>query len=158
MEGVLGGDVVDELLMVAARALTGRERRVFQGRVCAGLCDGSPRKAEQRFGWGRENVAAGIREFEGHAPDPMDSTHRRRGRLPSEEKNPQLAIDIRLIVEPHTQSDPELKTSRQYTNLSAAEVRGLLLAEGYDERLFAHLVDQRREPVPAGAASDDLSG
>ena len=38
-----------------------------------------------------------------------------------------------MIVEPHTHSDPELKTSRQYTNLSAAEVREALLAQGYDE-------------------------
>ena len=30
-------------------------------------------------------------------------------------------FDIRLIVEPHTQTDPELKTDRRYTNLSAAE-------------------------------------
>jgi hypothetical protein len=36
-------------------------------------------------------------------------------------------------VEPHTQSDPELKTSRLYTNLSAAEVRQALLEIGYSE-------------------------
>jgi hypothetical protein len=41
-----------------------------------------------------------------------------------------------LIVEPHTQSDPELKSSRQYTNLSAGEVRQELLEKGYsDEEL-----------------------
>jgi hypothetical protein len=48
-----------------------------------------------------------------------------------EEKNPQLAQDIRTIVEPHTQADPELKSSRRYTNLSAAEVRQALIAKGY---------------------------
>jgi hypothetical protein len=53
--------------------------------------------------------------------------------LPSEKKNPQLAIDIRLVVEPHTHSDPELKTSRQYTNLSAAEVRQALVEKGHAE-------------------------
>lgn len=64
----------------------------------------------------------------------MDSAGKlRRGRQRSEEKNPQLAIDIRLIVEPHTHSDPELKTSRQYTNLSAAEVRQALIERGYQE-------------------------
>ena len=44
-----------------------------------------------------------------------------------------MAIDIQLIVEPHTHSDPELKTSRQYTNLSAAEVREALIKKGYDK-------------------------
>ncbi len=34
MDGVICQGVTDELLMVASRALTGRERRVFQGRVC----------------------------------------------------------------------------------------------------------------------------
>jgi hypothetical protein len=44
-----------------------------------------------------------------------------------------LAVDIRGIVEPHTQADPELKSSRLYTNLSAGEVRQVLLEEGYSE-------------------------
>lgn len=133
MDGVIDTGATDELLMVAARALTARERRVFQGRVCLALCDGNPRKAEARFGWGRENVASGLLEFTEHEPRQIKPPTSPRGRLRSEEKNPQLAMDIRLIVEPHTQSDPELKTSRQYTNLSAAEVRELLLAKGYDE-------------------------
>src|SRR5690606_33651709 len=56
------------------------------------------------------------------------------GKRRSEDQNPQLAIDIRLIVEPHTQTDPELKTERLYTNLSAAEVRQALLERGYSEQ------------------------
>ncbi len=133
MEGVISRGTTDELLMVAARSLTGRDRRVFQGRVCLTLCGGSARKAEERFGWGRENVATGLQEFAGSEPEQAEKTGCRRGRPPSESKNPQLAMDIRLIVEPHTHTDPELKTSRQYTNLSAAEVRECLLSKGYDE-------------------------
>ena len=52
----------------------------------------------------------------------------------SEEKDPQLAADIRAIVEPHTYADPELKSSRRYTNLSAAEVRAALNKTGYSEK------------------------
>ena len=133
MDGVIASGVTDALLMVAARALTGRERRVFQGRVCLALCEGNSRKAEARFGWGRENVASGLLEFTEHEPGQIKVAASPRGRLRSEEKNPQLAMDIRLIVEPHTQSDPELKSSRQYTNLSAAEVRKFLKDKGYDE-------------------------
>jgi hypothetical protein len=128
MEGV-----ADNLLMSAAKQLRGRQRRVFLAQVCETLCCGSPRKTEERFGWGRETVAKGQLEQEQIEPIPSVGTSSRRGRQRSEEANPQLAIDIRLIVEPHTQSDPELKTERQYTNLSAAEVRAALVERGHAE-------------------------
>jgi hypothetical protein len=120
---------VDTLLLSAAKQLKGHSRRRFLAEVCTTLCDGSTRKTEARFGWGRETVAKGLCD---PGESKMDSAEKvRRGRQRSEEKNPQLAIDIRLIVEPHTHSDPELKTSRQYTNLSAAEVRQALIERGY---------------------------
>ena len=120
---------VDTLLLSAAKQLKGHSRRRFLAEVCTTLCDGSTRKTEARFGWGRETVAKGLCDPE---ESKMDSAEKlRRGRQRSEEKNPQLAIDIRLIVEPYTHSDPELKTSRQYTNLSAAEVRQALIERGY---------------------------
>ena len=122
---------VDTLLLSAAKRLKGRLRRNFLAEVCAALCDGSARKTEARFGWGRETVAKGF--CEPGESQTASAEKLRRGRQRSEEKNPQLAIDIRLIVEPHTHSDPELKTSRQYTNLSAAEVRQELIERGYQE-------------------------
>lgn len=128
MEGV-----ADHLLVSAARQLRGQQRRVFLAQVCDTLCDGSPRKTEERFGWGRETVAKGRLEQEQSEPVPLVVTPSRRGRQRSEEANPQLAIDIRLIVEPRTQPDPELKSQRQYTNLSAAEVHAALVERGYDE-------------------------
>lgn len=128
MEGV-----ADDLLVSAARQLKGKQRRVFLAQVCGKLCDGSPRKAEERFGWGRETVAKGLSEQEQNEAVLPVAVTSRRGRRRSEDKNPQLAVDIRLIVEPHTHADPELKTQRQYTNLSAAEVRQALIEQGYDE-------------------------
>lgn len=124
-------DLRDELLISAAKRLQGSQRRQFQAEVCAKLCGGSPRQAEQRFGWGRANVALGLREQSGEAE--VVKRPSRRGKQRSEDRNPQLAIDIRLLVEPNTQADPELKSSRQYTNLSAAEVRQLLWEKGYLE-------------------------
>lgn len=56
-----------------------------------------------------------------------------RGRRRSEDQNPQLAADIRAIVEPNSYADPGLQSSRRYTNLSAAEVRGALIAKGHLE-------------------------
>lgn len=132
MDGAELKTSTDDLLKAAARALTGRNRRVFQARVCTALCEGSPRRAEERFGWGRRSVRDGLEEFASSADDPVDKSKRPRGRLAVEQQRPQLASDIRLIVEPHTHSDPELKTSRLYTNLSAAEVRAALQAKGYE--------------------------
>jgi hypothetical protein len=72
-----------------------------------------------------------LRELKRRKPELKEHSGSRRGRPRSEDQNPQLAVDIRLIVEPHTHSDPELKSSRQYTNLSAAEVLEALLEKGY---------------------------
>lgn len=119
----------DALLMSGARRLTGGQRRAFLAEVTRDLCDGCPRRAERRFGWGRETIRKGLCELE-HQVQIVDQFSR-RGRPRSEAKRPQLAADIRAIVEPHTQSDPELKSSRQYTNLSAAEVREALQQKGY---------------------------
>ena len=57
-----------------------------------------------------------------------------RGAPRSEDRDPRLAADIRAIVEPHTYADPELRSPRRYSNLSAAEVLGALRADkGYPE-------------------------
>lgn len=124
--------VADPLLISAARQLRGSARRMFLAEVCETLCQGSPRQAESRFGWGRETVEKGMAEralsAEERAARPSSGN---RGRKPWEEQHPQLAVDIRLIVEPHTHTDPELKTERLYSNLSAAEVRTALLEKGY---------------------------
>ena len=54
-----------------------------------------------------------------------------RGRPRSEDKDPQLAADIRALVEPQSYADPELQSERRYTNLSAAEVLQALTDKGY---------------------------
>jgi hypothetical protein len=126
--------VADQLLISAAKQLRGSARRMFLAEVCETLCQGSPRQAESRFGWGRETVEKGMAEraltAEERAARPSSGN---RGRKPWEEQHPQLAVDIRLIVEPHTHTDPELKTGRLYSNLSAAEVRTALLEKGYTD-------------------------
>ena len=49
----------DDLLCSAARRLKGHQRRAFMAEVANRLCEGSPRIAERRFGWGRRTVATG---------------------------------------------------------------------------------------------------
>jgi hypothetical protein len=125
----------ENLIRSAAQRLKGHQRRLFQAEVTNTLCSGSPRAAERRFGWGRDSVEKGLHEADSGLR--CVENFAAKGAVPSEEKDPQLAADIRAIVEPHTQADPELKSSRRYTNLSAKEVlQALKSQKGYsDNRL-----------------------
>jgi Rhodopirellula transposase DDE domain len=120
---------LDALIRSGASRLTGYQRRSFQAEVAAELCSGNARQAERRFGWGRETVEKGLHERH-HGVRCLEH-FAARGRQRSEDQDPRLAADIRAIVEPHTHADPELKSSRRDTNLSAAEVRAALIEKGY---------------------------
>jgi hypothetical protein len=125
----------ESLIRSAARRLKGHARRLFQAEVTTMLCGGQPRAGESRFGWGRDAVATGLQEAS--VGIRCVENFSAKGSRTSEAKDPRLAADIRALVEPHTQADPELKSSRQYTNLSAAEVvQALKDRYGYsDDRL-----------------------
>jgi hypothetical protein len=129
MEGSV--EQYDALIRSGARRLTGYQRRLFQAEVVTALCGGNARQAEYRFGWGRETVEKGLHE-QHHGVRCLEN-FAARGRQRSEQKDPQLAADIRAIVEPHTSADPELKSARRYTNLSASEVRDALIKRGHPE-------------------------
>jgi Rhodopirellula transposase DDE domain len=119
------------LIRSAAQRLEGHERRLFQAEVATRLCGGNPRQAEERFGWGRDTVRKGLREASGGIR--CVEHFAAKGKKRREEADPALAQDIRAIVEPHTQADPELKSQRRYTNLSAKEVLEALRAgKGYE--------------------------
>ena len=122
--------VYEQLIGSAARRLTGQQRRLFQAEVADTLCHGSPRAAERRFGFCRATVATG--QHEARTGIRCLENFRARGKRPAEVKDPQLAADIRALVEPHTLADPELKSARRYTNLSAREVlEALQHQQGY---------------------------
>jgi hypothetical protein len=121
----------DALIRSAARRLTGFQRRAFQAEVAVELCGGNARQAERRFGWGRETVEKGLHERRTGLRCLEDFVARGKRRV--EDKDPRLAADIRAICEPHSYADPSLKSSRRYTNLSAAEVLSALIARGHDQ-------------------------
>ena len=124
-------ELLDALIRSGASRLTGFPRRAFQAEVAVELCSGNARQAERRFGWGRETVEKGLHERQTGLRCLEDFVARGRQRV--EDKDPRLAADIRAIAEPHTYADPSLKSSRRYTNLSAAEVRQALIARGHAE-------------------------
>lgn len=118
------------LLQRGAQRLKGHQRRLFLAEVTIELCGGNARQAERRFGWGRETIDKGMHEL--RQGIRCLENFAARGRPRWEDRNAQLARDIRELVEPHTQADPELKSCRRYTNWSAAEVlKALQTRKGY---------------------------
>src|SRR5437588_12000684 len=93
-------ECLDALIRSGARRLTGYQRRSFQAEVTAELCGGNARQAERRFGWGRETVEKGLHER--HTGIRCLEDFVARGRQRSEDKDPQLAAEIRANAEPHT--------------------------------------------------------
>lgn len=122
-------DLTDRLLRRAADRLTGHPKRLFQAEVAVALCGGSARRAERRFGWGRDAVGTGLHELASGIR--CVENFPARGRVRTEDADPTLAADIRELVEPRTHADPELTTDRRYTDLSAREVLARLRAGGY---------------------------
>ena len=128
---------VIETARLAARKLTGPERRAFQAEMAERYCDSSPRLTEEVFGWGREAVRTGLGERRSgiRCLDDFSS----RGRKKSEAKVPQLAVEIRAVVEPHSQADPKFQTPLAFTRITSKAVREALLAKS----------ELRAEDVPA---------
>jgi hypothetical protein len=125
-------EAYQKLIRSAARHLKGHQRRLFQAEVAAELCGGNARQAERRFGWGRGTVSKGLHERQEGIRCVENFSARGRPRW--EEEQPQRAQDIRSLVEPCTQADPELKSPRRYTNLTAFEVLAALKAKkGYKD-------------------------
>ena len=128
-------EAVKELLLKTAKALKGSARRMFMARTVQALGQGGQRLAERELGWNRQTIRKGTQEVE-HALACIDG-FRLRGRKRSEEHLPNLLGDLTATVDAQSQADPQFRTTRLYTRLTAAEVRRQLIAQkGYsDEEL-----------------------
>ena len=126
---------VKGLLWNTAKELKGSARRVFMARTVRALGPGGQRLTERELGWNRGTMRKGMHEMEREmvCVDAFSS----RGRKRSEDHLPNLFNDITAIVDGQSQADPQFRTTRLYTRLTATEVRRQLLAQkGYtDEEL-----------------------
>lgn len=114
-------------LKSAAKKLTGVKRRAFEAETTLELFEGNARKAERELGWDRQTVTKGIKELSSGI-QCLDNYQARGARL-TEEKLPNLESDIKEIVDPHSQADPNLKNTFAYTRLTAKAVRQALIDE-----------------------------
>lgn len=120
---VLTGDLIASL-KTAAALLTGHRRRRFQAEMTLKYCDGSARRAERVFGWGRDAVHTGLGELR-TGIRCLDACHL-RGRKKTEDQCPAVAEQIRRLAEPTAQADPKFQTTLAYTRATAAAVHKTL--------------------------------
>lgn len=123
---------VKALLMETAKVLKGSERRLFLARTVRALGEGGQCLAERELGWNRVTIRKGQHELESGIVclDAYSS----RGRKRSEEHLPHLLNDITTIVDGQSQADPQFRSNRLYTRLTATEVRRQLIAKfGYTD-------------------------
>ena len=117
--------VVCETIKSGARKLTGFRRRQFQAEVALQYCQGSARRAERVFGWGRDAVLTGLNELRTGIRCFNHSSG--RGRHKTEEQQPALIEQIHAIVEPKSQADPKFQTPLAFGRITAKAVREELL-------------------------------
>jgi hypothetical protein len=125
-------DSLKILLIETAKSLQGSARRLFMARTVQELGPGGQQRAARELRWGRMTMRKGMREL---APGVscIDAFHL-RGRKRAEEHLPHLLTDIRAIVDSQSQADPQFRSQRLSTRLTAAEVRRQLIAhKGYLE-------------------------
>ncbi len=125
-------DSLKTLFIDTAKTLKGSARRVFMARTVKELGTGGQRRAERELGWSRVTIRKGTRELESGVPIPDNFSA--RGRKRAEAHLPNLLTDIKAIVDSQSQADPQFRSRRLYTRLSAAEVRRQLIAQkGYTD-------------------------
>jgi len=125
-------DTIKTLLIATAQALKGSARRLFMARTVKELGPGGQQRAARELGWGRMTIRKGLRELDSGVACIDGFTL--RGRKRAEDHLPHLLTDIQAIVDSQSQTDPQFRTKRLYTRLSAREVRRQLIAQkGYSD-------------------------
>jgi hypothetical protein len=125
-------DSLKALFIDTAKALKGSARRLFMARTVKELGSGGQRRAERELGWNRLTIRKGTHELDSGfiCLDAFSA----RGRKRAEDHLPHLLEDLTTIVDGQSQTDPQFRTQRLYTRLSAAEVRRQLIAQkGYHD-------------------------
>lgn len=120
------------LFIETAQTLTGPARRRFLARTVRELGPGGQRRAERELGWDRSTIRKGTHEL--NSGCTCQDAYAARGRKRAEEHLPHLLTDLRALVDSQSQTDPQFRSSRLYTRLTAAEVRRQLIAQkGYSD-------------------------
>ena len=100
--------------------------------VAEQLCFGSPRLTETEFNFGRHTIELGMHEK--RTGLVCYGNYASQGKPKAEVANPQLEQDIRSLVDPESQADPQLRNTFSYARITASAVREKLIDEkGWQE-------------------------
>jgi hypothetical protein len=125
-------DSLKTLLIETAKSLKGSARRLLMARTVQELGPGGQQRAARALRWGRMTIRKGLHELTSGVM--CVDAFALRGRKRAEAHLPNLLTDIQAIVDSQSQADPQFRTTRLYTRLTAAEVRRQLIAQkGYAE-------------------------
>jgi hypothetical protein len=128
-------DSLKTLLIETAKSLKGSARRLFMARTVKELGPGGQQRAARELRWGRMTIRKGMREL-ATGVICIDA-FALRGRKRAEAHLPNLLMDIQALVDSQSQADPQFRSNRLYTRLTAAEVRRQLLArKGYADTVL----------------------
>ncbi len=122
-----------EDMRIAASKMYGASRRSFQAQMCLKYCNGSARKAERIWGWGRDNVQLGLEE-ERTGIICLGKQSFSSGVKKWEEQYLEAATALQEIAEAHCQQEPSFKTSIAYTRLTASEAISQLKKRGFSNK------------------------
>ena len=121
-----------EDMRIAANKMYGACRRSFQAQMCLKYVNGSARKAERIWGWGRDNVQLGLEE-ERTGIICLGLQSMSSGVKKWERRYPKAATVLQEIAEAHCQQEPSFKTSIAYTRLTASEAIAQLKNKGFSD-------------------------
>src|SRR5262249_3480873 len=96
------------VLIDAAKALKGSQRRPVMAKTVKAMGRGGQRWAREPLGWCRDTVRKGMHDLDS-GMTCIDAFSARR-RKPAEEHLPRLLEDIRDIVDGQCQADPKFQT------------------------------------------------
>jgi transposase len=126
MRTPISPETIDSI-RTASKLLTSVQRRRFQAEMALKYCDGSPRVAEDTFGWRRTTVETGLGELRSGILC-LDNS-KARGRKKSEVLQPSMEQRIRDLAESQAQVDPKFQTDLTFTRITAQRVRDELLKD-----------------------------
>ena len=117
-------------LRTAASKLTQGNRRKFAAKMALKYCDGSTRKTEELFGWGRDMVKTGLGEIR-TGIHCMGAQSNFSGNARWEALHPNAAKVLCEIAESHAQQDSSFTTEIAFTRLTAEEALNQLRKRGF---------------------------
>jgi len=123
-------DSLKTLLIETAKSRKGSARRLLMARTVKERGPGGQQRAARELRWGRMTIRKGMREL-ATGVRCIDAC-RLRGRKRAEAHLPNLLTDIRALVDNQSQADPQFRSHRLYSRLTAAEVRRQLIAHKGD--------------------------